>query len=74
MLICPLTHRLLREPVILSDGHTVEREWGEAVLAAGDAVSPVTGQPPASRVLRPNRAVRELLDSLGPSSDAAAEG
>ncbi|GBP52809.1 WD repeat, SAM and U-box domain-containing protein 1 [Eumeta japonica] len=73
--LCPLTHRLMLNPVKCPDGFTYERaaleEW---LMAAGAAVSPVSGRllaPAAPRPHSPNRrlqqAVRELL--LPPESN-----
>ncbi|KAF9415656.1 hypothetical protein HW555_006755, partial [Spodoptera exigua] len=59
---CPLSHRLLREPVFAADGYTYEcgniLDW---FLAAGAAVSPVSGRRLLSSSLQLNYALRDQL-------------
>ncbi|KAG6461117.1 hypothetical protein O3G_MSEX012437 [Manduca sexta] len=61
-LLCPLTHALLHEPARAADGFTYERaaihEW---FLAAGEAVSPVSGRRLHSTRVQPNYALRDRL-------------
>jgi len=49
-LYCPFTQQIMRDPVVLADGHTYERKAVEAYLAQFD-LSPRTGGP--SPVMRP---------------------
>ncbi|GAB4819729.1 hypothetical protein N2152v2_006775 [Parachlorella kessleri] len=64
---CPLTGRLLKDPVLTADGYTYERSAVQAwLLDAGGAaaVSPVTGHLLTSHAIRTNQAVRQLLEGL----------
>eukprot|EP00929_Paragymnodinium_shiwhaense_P088828 TRINITY_DN49132_c0_g1_i3.p1 TRINITY_DN49132_c0_g1~~TRINITY_DN49132_c0_g1_i3.p1 ORF type:complete len:597 (+),score=126.88 TRINITY_DN49132_c0_g1_i3:166-1956(+) len=58
--VCPITHDILSDPVVGSDGHTYERSaitrWFET-----SRKSPVTGQTLRSTELVPNHSVRTLL-------------
>lgn len=68
-LVCPITHHLLRQPVVAADGFTYEQEaikmWFETEGRRAKAVrSPMTNLPLKSRVLTENRAVRTLLDEM----------
>lgn len=62
VLLCPLTRQLFADPVIAGDGHTYERSAIEAWVRAGNRHSPITGLPLGSGGLRPNHAVRQLLE------------
>eukprot|EP00929_Paragymnodinium_shiwhaense_P044186 TRINITY_DN22674_c0_g1_i1.p1 TRINITY_DN22674_c0_g1~~TRINITY_DN22674_c0_g1_i1.p1 ORF type:complete len:587 (+),score=62.22 TRINITY_DN22674_c0_g1_i1:199-1959(+) len=61
--ICPITHEVLRDPVVCGDGHTYERaaiaRWLEK-----SQLSPVTGQKLPHLTTTPNHAVRTLLRTL----------
>ena len=61
---CQLTGKPLQDPWIASDGYTYEGAAIRARLAAGSLASPATGLPLAAAWLRPNYAVRELLESM----------
>ena len=64
VLTCPLTGQLMQHPVILPDGWSYERAAVQAWLAE-QGTSPRTGQAVAPGTpLRPNFALRQLLDSL----------
>jgi len=71
-LICPLTRRVMTDPVICADGHTYERSAIEQHIRsqkelqaqmgnAGSATSPMTKEPLDSEQLFPNRALAALL-------------
>ena len=62
---CRLTGKLLQDPWIASDGYTYEGAAIRARLAAGSLASPATGLPLEAAWLRPNHAVRDLLESIG---------
>ncbi|KAJ8714311.1 hypothetical protein PYW07_002536 [Mythimna separata] len=61
-LLCPLSHRVMHEPVFAADGYTYERanilDW---FLAADGAVSPVSGRRLLSACLQLNYGVRAQL-------------
>ncbi|CAE7234924.1 KLP1 [Symbiodinium natans] len=72
-LVCPLTHGIMRDPVLASDGWSYERRAIEKHIAkAGRAMplSPVTGQRLSTRLFTPNllvkQLVRQYLPDLGP--------
>jgi hypothetical protein len=49
-LACPLTKRLMRNPVVASDGYTYERAAIERWMASSGARSPITGAPLPTQV------------------------
>ncbi|CAB3254057.1 unnamed protein product [Arctia plantaginis] len=61
-LLCPLSHRLLREPARAADGYTYERanilDW---FIAADGAVSPVSARRLRNARALPNYALRDRL-------------
>lgn len=65
MLCCPITHEIMHDPVILSDGFTYERRAIEAWLAR-DTTSPMTGAVMADRTITPNHMVRTMIAQLHP--------
>lgn len=68
--LCPVTHDIMRDPVVSADGYTYERSaiarWFET-----SRKSPVTGQTLPHAELVPNHSVRTLLKSLIDLRDAA---
>lgn len=66
--ICPLTRRLMKEPVTASDGHSYERAAIEEWLRR-KAISPVTALPLASRQLYPNYSLMREWNSREISYD-----
>ena len=58
-LYCPFTQRIMRDPVVLADGHTYERAPAEKYLAQF-GTSPRTGEKLASKAVLPNLMAREL--------------
>ncbi|KAJ0175364.1 hypothetical protein K1T71_009505 [Dendrolimus kikuchii] len=72
-LLCPLTHRVMREPTRAADGFTYERaNIGEWLLAAEGAVSPLTGRRMRNERLQPNYAVRDALRTFLEEHDTDA--
>ncbi|XP_041981024.1 uncharacterized WD repeat-containing protein alr2800-like [Aricia agestis] len=63
---CPLSHRVVREPVRAADGFTYDRATlSECLLAQGDDMrSPMTGRRLVSALVEPNYGVREQLKLL----------
>ena len=60
---CPITHEIMWEPVVASDGHTYERAAIERWLAqfpAGKALSPMT-QLPMERNVIENKILVDLI-------------
>ncbi|EFN59018.1 hypothetical protein CHLNCDRAFT_137696 [Chlorella variabilis] len=57
--LCPLSRRVMQDPVVAADGHTYERR---NILAAfqRSTLSPITGQPMSSCHLKPNHSIRML--------------
>ena len=61
--LCPITHELMRDPVIASDGYSYERSAMEEWLRSGEeAVSPMTNAPLLSPTLTPNRSLKLLIE------------
>ncbi|DBA66540.1 TPA: hypothetical protein ACH3X2_002309 [Trebouxia sp. C0005] len=60
LLVCPLTQKVLRQPVIAADGHTYEKAAIEEWLLQQNA-SPVTGLALAHFCLVPNLSIRSLI-------------
>lgn len=60
-LLCPVSHRLLRDPARAADGYTYERGTALDCFLAEGAVSPVSGRRLRNARLLPNYAVRAQL-------------
>lgn len=58
---CPITHQMMHEPVLASDGVTYERAAIERWLAQ-NVTSPMTNTPLTSTDLIPNRALRSIIE------------
>jgi hypothetical protein len=63
---CPITREIMDDPVICSDGHTYERVAIEQWLQSNSR-SPKTNQHLPSRVLIPNYAMRQAIESMSES-------
>lgn len=63
---CPITREIMEDPVICSDGHTYERVAIEQWLQSNSR-SPKTNQNLPSRVLIPNYAMRQAIESMSES-------
>jgi hypothetical protein len=69
---CPISDRLMYDPVVLSDGHTYDRPTIEEWLARGGGRSPKTGELLARKQeLRPNFLARAAVEALGGPQPAA---
>lgn len=66
--ICPLTRRVMRDPVTASDGHSYERAAIEQWLLR-KTISPVTGRTLSSRHLYPNYSLMREWNSRDLSKD-----
>ena len=59
--LCPISGRLLMDPVLTSDGHTYEKEEIETWFSSGARSSPLTGKPlPHTQTIR-NHALRNAI-------------
>jgi hypothetical protein len=56
--VCPITHAVMVDPVVATDGHTYERAAVERWFADGRATSPVTNARLRSLTLVPNHALK----------------
>ena len=63
--MCPITQRLIKDPVITCDGHTYEREAIEKWFVM-HVTSPLTGLALDSNVLVPNHAMRKAIEAYVP--------
>lgn len=63
LLCCPITHEVLRDPVVAADGITYERHAITNWLTSHDT-SPMTNIPLANLELHPNNLVRTLIEEL----------
>ena len=63
LLCCPITHEVLRDPVVAADGITYERRAIAEWLASHNT-SPMTNIPLANLELHPNNLVRTLIEEL----------
>lgn len=59
--LCPITHELMKDPVIDPDGNSYEREAIESWLRR-NGTSPITRAPLAIKDLRPNRALKQTIE------------
>lgn len=60
---CPITHEIMKDPVIGSDGHTYERSAIENWLKSNPR-SPMTGEAMSIGDLRANLSIRKIIDTL----------
>jgi len=63
LVVCPITHEPMVDPVSAADGQTYERKAIEEWLtkkADGVPISPLTGEPLKDKTLRPNFLARAL--------------
>jgi len=60
LVVCPITHEPMQDPVSAADGQTYERCAIEEWLKKENAISPLTGEPLKDKTLRPNFLARAL--------------
>ena len=60
---CPITREVMRDPVVLADGHSYERDAIQLWLATHDT-SPMTGKVLDSKSVTTNVQLRQLLTDL----------
>ncbi|CAF1014129.1 unnamed protein product [Rotaria sordida] len=71
--ICPITHELMRDPVIDPDGNSYERQAIEGWLRQ-NGTSPITRTPLSASDLRPNRALKAAIDEYRKSLKSNDQG
>jgi hypothetical protein len=59
---CPITHEIMIDPVLASDGYSYERTAMEAWINSGKVVSPMTNVELKSPTLTPNRSLKLLIE------------
>eukprot|EP00743_Colponemidia_sp_Colp-15_P012734 GILK01014586.1.p1 GENE.GILK01014586.1~~GILK01014586.1.p1 ORF type:complete len:389 (-),score=38.63 GILK01014586.1:53-1219(-) len=72
-LLCPITHEIMRDPVVAEDGHSYERTEIERWFTAGNLTSPVTNSLLADLTLRPNFTLRNVIDAFQRLSQCNAQ-
>jgi len=60
-LACPITHELMKNPVVTADGHTYEKEAIESWFRSGKKTSPYTNVKLDNTSLIPNHLVKKLI-------------
>ena len=60
--LCPISHSLMTDPVVLADGFTYERSSIERWFKLGKKTSPMTGAALKSSTLVANIALRKLIE------------
>merc|ERR1711964_138049 len=71
--LCPITHEVMRDPVVASDGQTYEREAIESWFKEGNMTSPSTNETLPHQNLIPNYSLKNLCDKYRkkhPETDA----
>ncbi|XP_075219196.1 WD repeat, SAM and U-box domain-containing protein 1-like isoform X2 [Lycorma delicatula] len=61
---CPITHQLMRDPVICIDGYTYERSAIESWFASGRETSPMTNNPVPTTDVTPNYELQQQIDEF----------
>merc|ERR1711964_780332 len=56
--LCPITHEVMRDPVMASDGQTYEREAIESWFKEGKMTSPITNETLSDQKLIPNYSLK----------------
>jgi Mg-chelatase subunit ChlD len=59
--LCPISKKIMKDPVIMSDGQTYDRESITQALSVGQ-VSPITGQSLSIDDAKPNSAIKNLIE------------
>ncbi|KAK9884031.1 hypothetical protein WA026_004964 [Henosepilachna vigintioctopunctata] len=62
--LCPITHEIMMEPVICSDGFTYERKAITEWWMSGKYTSPMTNEPLASTTYKLNNELRNAIHSF----------
>jgi len=62
--LCPITHKLMDNPVVAADGYSYEREAIELLLGTACRMSPVTNRPFEHTVLIPNHSLKASISDF----------
>lgn len=62
--LCPITHEIMVEPVICSDGFTYERRAISEWFMAGKYTSPMTNEPLVTTAFKMNNELRNAIRSF----------
>lgn len=68
--LCPVTHEIMKDPVIAEDTYTYERSTIEEIFASDPIISPMTGETLASGKLTSNRSLKEAIERYNATSPA----
>ncbi|KAI5695432.1 hypothetical protein M8J75_016612 [Diaphorina citri] len=63
-MMCPITHQLMRDPVLCSDGYNYERSAIELWISSGRSTSPLTNQPLLSTDFVANSELKTKIDAF----------
>ena len=59
--VCPLSKKIMEDPVMTSDGYTFDRFAIEAWWKKGNLTNPITAMEIKNTQLAPNRALKSLI-------------
>ncbi|XP_062853770.1 WD repeat, SAM and U-box domain-containing protein 1 [Trichomycterus rosablanca] len=59
--LCPITHEIMKDPVIAADGYSYEREAIESWISTKSRSSPMTNLPLQTTLLTPNRTLKMAI-------------
>uniref|UniRef100_A0A4W4EXZ9 WD repeat, SAM and U-box domain-containing protein 1 n=2 Tax=Electrophorus electricus TaxID=8005 RepID=A0A4W4EXZ9_ELEEL len=59
--LCPITHEVMKDPVIAADGYSYEREAIESWIGTKSRSSPMTNLPLQTTLLTPNRTLKMAI-------------
>ncbi|XP_060774657.1 WD repeat, SAM and U-box domain-containing protein 1 [Neoarius graeffei] len=59
--LCPITHEVMKDPVIAADGYSYEREAIESWIKTQSRSSPMTNLPLQTTLLTPNRTLKMAI-------------
>ncbi|GMH39197.1 hypothetical protein BSKO_07095 [Bryopsis sp. KO-2023] len=65
LFVCPITHELMRDPVVAADGYTYERAEIEDWISRGHPTSPMTNAPLLNLHLTSNHALKSAISEWG---------
>ena len=61
--LCPITYEIMRDPVVVADGHSYERKAIEQWLEKRSR-SPMTAKPLTSKALATNHILKSITDNF----------
>lgn len=65
---CPITYTPMKDPVLVTDGYSYERDaithWMQREGSSDGVTSPVTGAPLVSNMVIPNHTLRHLISEI----------